>query len=145
MNSSEYKTTPTVRDVNLNSTQKRRPLSPLPSSTVKTGNKGGRKRGGCAVNKYLTSQRKLKQQNLHGEIIKEIDCESFGNIIPKNTSPSLTRVAFHNVGPQPEKKFDSKSRQGAVSFSRGKYDILFFAEHGLNHSKILQSQNGTKE
>ena len=145
MNSSEQETPPTLRDANHSPTWEPHPFSPLPTSTVKTGNNGGRKRGGCAVNKYLTSQRKLKQQNLHGEIIKKIDCESFGNIIPKNTSPSLTRVAFHNVGPQPEKKFDSKSRQGAVSFSRGKYDILFFAEHGLNHSKILQSQNGTKE
>ena len=104
MNSSEHKTQPTVRDANLSPTRERRPLSPLLVSTVKTGNKGGRKRGRGAVNKYLTLQKKSQQQNLHGEIIKKIDCESFGNIISKNTSPSLTRVSFQNMGPQPEQK-----------------------------------------
>ena len=87
MNSSELETPPTVRDANRSPTQKRRSSSPLLISTVKTGNKGGRKRGRGAINKYLISQRKSKQQNLHREIIEEIDCKSFGNIIPKNTSP----------------------------------------------------------
>ena len=137
MNSSDQETPPFVTDSNRNSTREQHHSSPLLTSPIKRGNKGGRKRGGGAVNKYSISQRKSKQQNLHGEIIKEIDCESFGNIIPKNTSPSLTRVAFQNVGPQPEQKFDRKSRHEAASFAQGKYDVLLFAEHGLNHSKIL--------
>ena len=81
---------------------------------------------------------------MHGEIIEKIDCKPFGNVITKNTSSSLTRVAFQNVGLQLETKFNNKSRQGAASFSQGKYDVLLFTEHGLNHSKIPQSQKLNK-
>ena len=131
MNSPKHKTTPTARDVNLSPTQERRPLSPLPSSTVKIGNKGGRKRGRGAVNKYLISHKKTKQQNLHRELIEEIDCKLFGNIISKNTSTSLIRVSFQNVGSQPKLKFESKGRKGTHIFIQGKYDILLFVEHRL--------------
>ena len=71
---------------------------------------------------------------------RKIECKSFGNIISKKTSSSLTRVAFQNVGPQPEQKIDRRARQGAAVFAQGKYDVLLFAEHGLNHSKLKQSQ-----
>ena len=43
-------------------------------------------------------------------------------------------------GPQPEQIYNSKAKQGAVSFAQGKYDVLLFAEHRLNHSKMKQSQ-----
>ena len=77
---------------------------------------------------------------MHSEIIEEIYCDSFGSTLSKNTSSSLTRVAFQNVGPQPEQKIDCKAKQNAASFAQRKYDVLLFAEHGLYHSRIDQDQ-----
>ena len=138
MISPEYKDTPTDQNASSNLTRERCPLPPSLTSTVKIGNKGGRKRGGGARNKFLP--KKTKQQNLHDETIKETDCESFGNIISKTTSSSITRVAFQNIGPQPAGKFDEKAKQGAMSFARGKFDVLLFAEHGLYHRNAGPSQ-----
>ena len=137
MSSSEHEDTQ-IETNELNLTRERRPLSPSLASSVKRGNKGGRKRGGGAGNKFPPKRK--KQQNLHNEIIEEIDCESFGNIISKTTSSSITRVAFQNVGPQPDVKFEDRAKQGAMSFARGKYDVLLFAEHGLYHSNVSAIQ-----
>ena len=77
---------------------------------------------------------------MHCEVIEEIDYKYFGNTLSKNTSSSLTRATFQNVGPQPGQKIDSKAKQGVTSFAQEKYDVLLFAEHGLYHSRIDQSQ-----
>ena len=124
MSSTQYEEMPTELNASSNSTLERRPFPPSLTSTVKRGNKGGWKRGGGARNKFLP--KRTKQQNLHDEIIEETDCETFGNIISKDTSSSFTRVAFQNVGPQPADKFDERAKQGAMSFARGKFDVFAF-------------------
>ena len=138
MSSTQYEETPTKLNASRNSTLERRPFPPSLTSTVKRGNKGGQKRGGGAGNKFLP--KRTKQQNLHDEIIEEIDCKTFGNAILKYMSSSFTRVAFQNVGPQPADKVDERAKQGAMSFARGKFDVMLFAEHGLYHSKVDPSQ-----
>ena len=79
---------------------------------------------------------KLKQSTLQGEILAAKDSGVFGNELPEKKIESVTRCAFQNCGPQPEFKRSEKSVTNSEGIYRGAYDVMLFAEHGLNASKL---------
>ena len=130
-------------------------------SSVKMGNKGGRKcsKSGGNSNKYpwkhqhqnqhdlhhqhqhqhqhqcqcqQQQQNNLKQTNLNREILESIDVKPFSNVFTTDHSQNTTWVVFQNSGPQPESKYSIKAKQGSSAMSNGNYDIILFAETWSN-------------
>ena len=63
---------------------------------VKKGRKGGRK----AKKKKSGPSVILKQSNLNGSLVEDLDVEGFGDLFQVQQPPDVTRIGFQNCGPQ---------------------------------------------
>ena len=98
---------------------------------TKKGNKGG-----CKEKQKGGDHSLLAQSNLSGDIVASVNVEDFGNVFVCKHPPDVTRVAFQNCGPQPQRKHAHKARSGFAAIVSGKYDVILVAEHGLNPVKL---------
>ena len=84
----------------------------------------------------IPSAPSTKQATLSGEILDHKDSEAFGSYFTASKPSNITRVMFQNIGPQPQHKLHNKTRWNVTAFDEGNYDVVLFAEHCLNISKL---------
>ena len=109
---------------------------------VKKGRKGGRKvkkkKGGFRGSGR--PRKKLKQSNMNGDLVENLDVEGFGDLFQVQHPSDITRVGFQNCGPQSKSRNAKKSQDGAMAVAGGKYDVMLVAEHGLYPPELSASE-----
>ena len=75
-----------------------------------------------------------------GQTLEYRDSEDFGDILSETKAPTVTRVGFQNIGPQPRQKKNCKTQHNAEAVAYGGFDVTMVAEHCLNLSKLQSGQ-----
>ena len=72
----------------------------------------------------------------HTPTQSKIDVEDWGNSLPFIQDPGYTICIFQNIRPQPKGGFDAKAHHNKNAFKALGPEVVLFAEHGLNKTKI---------